>query len=156
MPRTPASALRAIALCLLWLPNWTAHAATGLSTHAERTGYRETGRYDEVRQLCAAFARQHPAAVRCLSFGTTPEGGPMQALIASRTGALTAKAAREKGIPVLLVQGGIHAGEIDGKDAGFLAMRELLDNTAAPGALDRIALLFVPVFNVDGHERFGA
>jgi len=61
MPRTPASALRAIALCLLWLPSWTAHAATGLSTHAERTGYRETGRYDEVRQLCAACARQHPA-----------------------------------------------------------------------------------------------
>ena len=54
-----------------------------------------------------------------------------------------------------LIQGGIHAGEIDGKDAGFLALREALDGKAAPGALDRQVLVFVPVFNVDGHERFG-
>jgi hypothetical protein len=53
------------------------------------------------------------------------------------------------------MQGGIHAGEIDGKDAGLLALREMLDGTAAPGALDRQVLVFVPVFNVDGHERFG-
>src|SRR3546814_9212396 len=57
--------------------------------------------------------------------------------------------------PVLLVQGGIHAGESDGKDAGFLALRQALEGEAAPGALDRQVLLFVPVFNVDGHERFG-
>ena len=56
---------------------------------------------------------------------------------------------------MLLVQGGIHAGEIDGKDAGFLALRELLDGSAAPGALGRVTVVFVPVFNVDGHERFG-
>ena len=57
---------------------------------------------------------------------------------------------------MLLVQGGIHAGEIDGKDAGFLALRQVLDGEAAKGALDKQVLLFVPVFNVDGHERFGA
>ena len=55
----------------------------------------------------------------------------------------------------MLVQGGIHAGEIDGKDAGFLALREALENQAAVGALDKQVLLFVPVFNIDGHERFG-
>src|SRR5207237_5800565 len=91
----------------------------------------------------------------CLGFGRTPEARPMLALIASRTGALTPEAARKKGLPVLLVQGGIHAGEIDGKDAGFLALREALENRAAKGALDRQVLVFVPVFNVDGHERFG-
>ena len=40
---------------------------------------------------------------------------------------------RERGLPVVLVQGGIHAGEIDGKDAGFLALRELLDGKREPG-----------------------
>jgi hypothetical protein len=59
-------------------------------------------------------------------------------------------------LPVLLVQGGIHAGEIDGKDAGFVALRQLLDGEVAQGALDKQVLVFVPVFNVDGHERFGA
>jgi len=133
------------------------HAAdSSLTTLSERSGFLKTGRYDEVIALCDAFARRYPDAVRCIEFGTTPEGRPMKALVATRTGAMTPEAAREKGIPVLLVQGGIHAGEIDGKDAGFQALRQVLDGEAAPGALDRQVLLFVPVFNVDGHERFGA
>jgi len=127
-----------------------------LATHAERSGFVETGRYDEVVALCAAFAARHPDAVRCERFGTSPEGRPMLALVATRTGAFTPEAARARGIPVVLVQGGIHAGEIDGKDAGFLALRQLLAGEAAPGALEAQVLVFVPVFNVDGHERFGA
>src|SRR6202012_2923225 len=47
-------------------------------------------------------------------------------------------------------------GEIDGKDAGFLVMRELLGGKLDGVALDKIRVVFVPVFNVDGHERFGA
>ena len=131
-------------------------AKPDLTTVAERSGDVRTGRYDEVIQLCAAFAQAYPDAVRCIDFGTTPEGRPMKALVASRTGALTPDAAHAKGLPVLLVQGGIHAGEIDGKDAGFRALRALLDGKASAGALDKQVLVFVPVFNVDGHERFGA
>jgi hypothetical protein len=132
-----------------------AYAAPELSTVAERSGFQATGRYDEVVKLCADFQTAYPKAVRCFSFGATPEGRPMLALAVSRSGALTAKAAKARKLPVLLVQGGIHAGEIDGKDAGFLAIREALDGKAAAGALDKQVLLFVPVFNVDGHERFG-
>ena len=130
-------------------------ASDPLSTVAEQSGFVKTGRYDEVIALCARFQKAYPAAVRCVQFGRSPEGRPMMALIASRTGALTAKQAHARGLPVTLIQGGIHAGEIDGKDAGFLALRQALDDTAAPGALDKQVLVFVPVFNVDGHERFG-
>ena len=129
--------------------------AAALTTVAERSAFERTGRYDEVITLCREFERSYPGKVRCIEFGRTPEGRPMLALVATRTGALTAKAARSRGLPVVLVQGGIHAGEIDGKDAGFMALREVLDKRAAPGALDKQVLLFVPVFNVDGHERFG-
>jgi hypothetical protein len=131
-------------------------ADPALTTLSERSGFLKTGRYDEVIALCDAFQRRHPDAVRCFDFGTTPEGRPMKAMAVSRTGKLTPDAARAAGLPVLLVQGGIHAGEIDGKDAGFLAVRQALDGEAAKGDLDRLVLLFVPVFNVDGHERFGA
>lgn len=130
-------------------------AAPVLSTVSERSGFLHTGRYDEVIKLCADFQAAYPKAVKCIDFGRTPEGRPMKALIATRTGAMTAQAARQRKVPVTLIQGGIHAGEIDGKDAGFLALREVLDNKAAAGALDKQVLLFVPVFNVDGHERFG-
>ena len=137
------------------LPSFAFASDDALTTLSERGGFVRTGRYDEVIALCDAFARRYPDAVRCADFGTTPEGRPMKVLIASRTGALTPEAAKAKGLPVLLIQGGIHAGEIDGKDAGFLALRQVLDGKAAPGALDKLVLVFVPVFNVDGHERFG-
>ncbi len=127
-----------------------------LSTVSERSGFSVTGRYDEVMELCDAFAQSHPKSVRCFDFGLSPEGRPMKAMAVSTSGALDAKAARDRGLPVVLAQGGIHAGEIDGKDAGFWLIRDLLDGKVGNGVLDKAVLLFVPVFNVDGHENFRA
>jgi hypothetical protein len=126
-----------------------------LATHAEQTGYRQTGRYAEVERLCPAFERVYPAQVRCREFGRSPEGRPMLALIASADGAFEPQKNRELQRPVVLMQGGIHAGEIDGKDAGFRALRDILEGKAARGVLERVTFVFVPVFSVDGHERFG-
>ena len=126
-----------------------------LETISERSGFKVTGRYDEVERLCAQFVKAYPGVVRSTEFGRTPEGRPMLALVVSRSGALTPDDARERSIPVMLAQGGIHAGEIDGKDAGFLALREMLQGKLAKGALESFVFVFVPVFNVDGHERFG-
>ncbi|WP_020653741.1 M14 family metallopeptidase [Massilia niastensis] len=132
------------------------HAASNnLSTVSERSGFQATGRYDEVLSLCDAFQQAYPRQVKCIEFGRTPEDRPMKALVASGTGAFTPQEAKRQGLPVTLMQGGIHAGEIDGKDAGFQALREVLAGRLAKGALDRQVFLFVPVFNVDGHERFG-
>ena len=131
-------------------------AQAPLTTHSERSGFLETGRYPEVIELCEAFAARYPEAVRCTDFGTTPQGRPMKALVVSQSGAFTPEQAREQGLPVTLIQGGIHAGEIDGKDAGFLALRQLLEGEASPGVLQMQVFVFVPVFNVDGHERFKA
>jgi hypothetical protein len=133
----------------------TAAVPEPLATVGELSGYAQTGRYDEVERLCRAFAARWPAQVRCDEFGRTPEGRPMLALVASAAGTLDPRVARSRGIPVLLFQGGIHAGEIDGKDAGFSALEALLEGRELPGALERLVLVFVPVFNVDGHERFG-
>jgi murein tripeptide amidase MpaA len=151
----PAPLIASLLLALS-LPVAAVAAPQDLSTEGERSGYARTGRYAEVIALCDAFATRHPDAVRCIEFGTTPEGRPMKALVVTRSGARTPDAARAAGIPVVLIQGGIHAGEIDGKDAGFLALRQMLDGQAARGALDKTVLVFVPVFNIDGHERFGA
>ncbi|NCT72028.1 MAG: M14 family metallopeptidase [Xanthomonadaceae bacterium] len=148
--------LRPLCASLLLALMPLANAQPALTTVSERSGFLETGRYDEVTALCDVFARQYPKAVRCTTFGTTPEGRPMKALVASTSGALTPEQAQRRGLPVVLIQGGIHAGEIDGKDAGFLALREVLEGKAAPGTLDKLVWVFVPVFNVDGHERFGA
>ncbi len=134
----------------------SAQAATPLTTIAEQSGFKKTGRYEEVEKLCQAFQKNYPKEVRCMEFGRTPENRPMLALLVTRSSAFTPAQVAKQALPVTLIQGGIHAGEIDGKDAGFLALREILDNKVAPHVLDKQVLLFVPVFNIDGHERFGA
>jgi murein tripeptide amidase MpaA len=126
-----------------------------LTTLAEQSNFQQTGRIDEVERLSQAFAQAWPDAVSSFEYGRSAEGRPMRALVVSRTGALTADQIRTRRIPVLMLQGGIHPGESDGKDAGFIALRELLEGSVAAEVLGKIAILFVPAFNTDGHERTG-
>ena len=134
----------------------SAQSPSELTTIAEQSGFARTGRYDEVERLCAAFAARWPGKARCFEFGRSPEGRPLLALAASDDGVLDPESVRAHQRPVVFFQGGIHAGEIDGKDAGFIALRQMLEGRESRGALSRTTVLFVPVFNVDGHERFGA
>ncbi|HYX38204.1 MAG TPA: M14 family metallopeptidase [Oligoflexus sp.] len=128
-------------------PLGAAPALEKLKTEAEKTDWKRTGRYSEVERLCEEFPKHFPKQVVCQKFGTTPEGRPMLSLVIGDT--------KKRDRPVILFQGGIHAGEIDGKDAGFLFIREVLEGKRLPGILQKATLVFVPVFNVDGHERFG-
>jgi Zinc carboxypeptidase len=114
-----------------------------LITTAETTQYARTGRYDEAIQLCHDFARAYDR-VRCDAIGKTGEGRPLLALHIGHGDH-----------PAIYIQAGIHAGEIEGKDAGFWFLRDLLDGKVAPGALEAVDVVFIPVVNPDGHERFG-
>ena len=124
-----------------------------LLTLAEQSNFRQTGRSDEVERLCEAYRVRWPDCVNAFRFGTSSEGRAMHALLVTRTGSLTAHALKQNGIPVLFLQAGIHPGESDGKDAGFIQLREWLER--ADELLQQVAILFVPAFNVDGHERMG-
>lgn len=126
----------------------------GWKTHAEETSYRETPRYDET----VAYSRKLDAAsplIRYESFGTSGEGRPLPLLIAATGNTFTPQSARAAGKVVLLVQACIHPGEPDGKDAGLALLRDIAITKSRPGLLDRAVLLFIPIYNVDGHERFG-
>jgi hypothetical protein len=129
-------------------------ARADLATTAEKTAFERTGRYGEAVRLCRDLERTFPRRARCFTYGTTPEGRELVALAASSDGVLRPLQARTRDRTVVLFQAGIHAGEIDGKDSGFILLRELL---AAPdgGPLAKVTAVFVPVVNPDGHERFG-
>jgi len=88
--------------------------------------------------------------IRIEQFGTSPEGRPIYAVIASRDGAEFDPAK-----PVLLAQAGIHPGEIDGKDAGMMLLRDIAFY-GRDDLLDRVNLILIPILSVDGHERSGA
>jgi murein tripeptide amidase MpaA len=56
---------------------------------------------------------------------------------------------------ILLLQAGIHPGEPDGNDAGLLLIRDMVIHGKNKELLENITLLFIPIFNVDGYDRFG-
>lgn len=124
------------------------------ATPAEKSGLQETPRYDET----AAWLRRLVAAsttLELLSLGRSPEGRDLLLVVASKERAAGPDALRANGRPTLLAQAGIHAGEIDGKDAGLMLLRDIALGSKA-ALLERANFLFVPIFNVDGHERFSA
>lgn len=124
-------------------------------TTAESSGWKRTGRFDETVKLCRNFEKGFPAQVRCVEFGKSPEGRPLLAVVVSGDGTLDPKTAKRERRPVVFFQGCIHAGESDGKDAGFAVLKELLRRNDPTPPLRKVTLVFVPIFSVDGHERFG-
>src|SRR5258705_2424161 len=122
-------------------------------THAEKTNYRETARYSETIAYAEKLA-QASSLIEYQTFGKSGEGRDLPLLIASDGETHTSTAARRAGKAVILIQACIHAGEPDGKDAGLALLRDIAITRSLPGLLNQVVLLFIPIYNTDGHERF--
>lgn len=120
-------------------------------TPSEKTGLTETPSYSETIAYLKKLSKASPL-LSVQEFGRTAQGRPLYVVVVARGRAFSAEALRKQGRPTLLVQAGIHAGEIDGKDAGLMLLRDIAFRGKA-SLLDRANLLFVPIFNADGHER---
>ncbi len=125
-----------------------------LVTRYERSGGTETPRYDETVATCRALDAASPW-LAYTTFGVSPQGRPLPLLIADRDGLTTPQRARAAGRAVVWIQACIHAGESDGKDAGLLLLRDIAVSRRLAPLLDGVTILFIPILNVDGHERFG-
>jgi hypothetical protein len=130
------------------LVSWCFSFADDLSTTAEKSNWLKTGRAEETEKLCLLFAKKFPKRIKCLTYGKTPEGRTLRYMIVQDSVVKT-KA------PVVWVQAGIHAGEIDGKDAVFLLLKNVLEKKMKPDPFQGLKTVFVPIVNLDGHERFG-
>ena len=121
-------------------------------THAENTDYRETPSYDDT----VAYARRLAHASLSIDyrgFGYSGQGRELPLIVASETGTFTPEAAQAQGKAVVLIQACIHSGEPDGKDAGFALLRDIAITKTVTGILENVVLLFIPIYNTDGHER---
>ncbi|MFL5498846.1 MAG: M14 family zinc carboxypeptidase [Gemmatimonadaceae bacterium] len=121
-------------------------------TVPELTGYTRTSRYSDVRSFLDSL-RKLGAPLTFGYIGKTTEGRDIPYVIASRPAVTTASEARRLGRPIVYVQGNIHAGEVEGKDALLALLRDLTYSNA-PNALDSVVLIAVPIYNADGNERF--
>ena len=113
------------------------------ATPAEARGFEETPSYAATRAWLDRLVAASPL-LSIESFGLSAQGRELYAVRAAKP------ASGPK--PVLLVQAGIHSGEIDGKDAGLMLLRDIALR-GKDRLLDHADLVFVPIFNADGHER---
>lgn len=123
-----------------------------MQTHAEKTNYRQTPNYAGTIAFAKELAHASPA-IEYRGFGHSGQGRELPLLIASETHTFTPEAARANGKAVVLIQACIHSGEPDGKDAGFALLRDIAITKTAAGILENVVLLFLPIYNTDGHER---
>jgi hypothetical protein len=142
---------------LLGMASITAHAATSNAadwiTPAEAAQFRTTPSYADTLAYLQRLQQAAPGIIHLATFGTTPEGRPMTVVIASGDGTFDPAAARAAGKPVVLLQAGIHPGEIEGKDAGLMLLRDIAITHKYPHVLDHLVLVYIPVYSVDGHEN---
>ncbi|HWX67264.1 MAG TPA: M14 family metallopeptidase [Rhodanobacter sp.] len=135
----------------------TAHAGdsntTDWTTPAEAAHFRTTPSYADTLAYLERLQQVAPGVIHLQTFGTTPEGRPMTVVIASGDGTFDPAATRKAGKPVVLLQAGIHPGEIEGKDAGLMLLRDIAITGKYPHLLDHLVLVYIPVFSVDGHEN---
>ncbi len=124
-----------------------------LLTRPERTGYNETSRYADVAAFLDSASRRYPSLVTG-SIGTTVEGRSIPLVIASRPRVTTPAEARKLGRPVVYLTGGIHSGEVEGKEALLALLRDLAGDRR-PNVLDSVVIVAVPVYNTDGNEQVG-
>lgn len=136
----------------------TAQSQTKISknwlTHFEKSNYLETERYDETMLYFQKIADASPY-VKMISFGVSPQGRKLYCVVVSKDKTFNPSEAKKTGKPIILIENGIHSGEIEGKDASMLFLREILITKEKANLIDNTILLVIPIFSVDAHERFG-
>ena len=145
-PLPPAPAWRGKSEALI------ARAGDPWITPAETSGMTRTASYAEMRAYLDRLAQASPL-IHVVTIGKTALGRDLVAVIASKDAATLDGLGRDK--PVVLAQAGIHPGESDGTDAGLMLLRDIALR-GKQALLDKANFVFVPIFNVDGHENASA
>ena len=124
-------------------------------TACEKSRFVKTPRLSETMDYFRKLADYSPM-VSVSSFGVSPQGRDLPLVIVDKDGLKDPEQIRKKGRVIVLIESCIHAGEPDGKDASMIFLRDMLVDKKNIDILDDVSFLFIPVFNVDGHEDFRA
>ena len=140
-----------IAALLLAAPALAAPAAAQ-TTRPERTAFAETSTHADVLEFLDSL-QARGAGLRIWTLTRSPGGLEVPVVLAARPMVSGADAAHHSGKPIVYIQANIHAGEVEGKEAAQMLLRDLTLGSLRP-LLDSVILLVVPLYNADGNEQF--
>ena len=143
-------------LCLLSMSIGFMYAQnTEWTTYYEQSNYLETPRYHKTIEYCKKLAN-YSDYIQYKTFGKSVLGRDLPILIIDKNKNFTPESIKNSGNAILFVEACIHPGESEGKDAGLMLLRDLFVYNKYPKLLKNTSILFIPIFNTDGHERFSA
>jgi hypothetical protein len=125
----------------------------GQTTRPERTTFRETSSYADVLAFLDSL-QLLTREIRVGTLATSPEGRRIPYVIAARPLVWSPAETQRTGKLLVYLQANIHAGEVEGKEAVQMLLRDLTTGRLR-SLLDKIVLLVVPIYNADGNERWG-
>lgn len=120
-------------------------------TPTEKFGFKTTPNYDETISWFKKLTDASPL-LSMVTIGTSVEGRPIYMIVGANTANFDPEELKSSGKPTLFVQAGIHSGEIDGKDAGMMLLRDIAFGGKSK-LLDKVNFLFIPILSVDAHEN---
>lgn len=121
-------------------------------TQAESSGFLRTSRHADVRAFVETLRSAGDRRLQVEIAGASPEGRDLPLIVLSSEGVRSPQEAHALGRPVVLTVGGIHAGEVEGKEALLALVRDLLEGPDS-GLLERLTWVVLPLFNPDGNDR---
>ncbi len=138
-----------LAICLLasLLP------AEEILTVAESSNYTKTSLYQDVMDFLYRVQRKS-GLMKIVPLATSSEGRMVPLVVLSRDPVGCPGDLAVYGKPAVLVMANIHAGEVEGKEASLMLIRDIALGRFA-NLLDAQVLLFIPIFNADGNDKLG-
>ncbi len=119
-------------------------------TRPERSNYEETSRYQDVMDFIDAL-KIDGKMMKQISLGYSTQGKRLPMIVYGDVPDATPETIRKSGKLVVYIQGNIHAGEAEGKEAMLELLRELKAGKHAEWRKN-LVLLIVPIFNADGND----
>lgn len=123
-----------------------------LTTDFELSGGEISPSYEDTMKFVDRLIAANPTQFSSIEIGKSHAGRSIKMIVANESGQFSANMIKSNAKPTILIQAGIHSGEIDGKDAGFMLLRDIATGKRRD-LLTKVNILFIPILNVDGHER---
>ena len=149
--------MKKIVLCILYVSVFCFHVVAQqiwpaeLIITPEKTNFEKTSTSADVISFINAI-KTKSANINVISMGKSQEGKDIPVAILAKPLVRTPEEAKASGKPVIYIQGNIHAGEIEGKEAVLMLMRDILLGNKSY-LLDNLIILFAPIYNTDSNDK---